>query len=166
MTGPIDNRWRLSLCCLCCLALLPGCSDGRPDTIPVSGQVKLDGEPHPGARITFWAPGASRPAAGTTDDQGNYTLTMFDADDGAMPGKNTVCVIVGTLEDLPVVEDLEGEAYAKAQKEGEQPPPPTQGGTKLSTDYADPLKSPVTKVVTPEGPNTINIEITTTGGSS
>jgi hypothetical protein len=74
--------------------LLLGCADhsGRPATASVRGKVTYLGSPVAGASVTFLAPGAPRFAVGTTDDEGNYLLTTFEPDDGAIPGTHVVTV--------------------------------------------------------------------------
>src|SRR5712671_5793789 len=71
--------------------LLAGCSQsGRMPMAPVHGQVTYQGRPVANAAVEFLCPGASRPAAGTSDEQGNYRLTTFTANDGAMIGPHVV----------------------------------------------------------------------------
>jgi hypothetical protein len=73
--------------------LLSGCAGAdRPATYPVRGKVTYRGEPVAGASVAFLAPGAPRPAVGTTDAQGNFQLTTFESNDGAIPGMHVVTV--------------------------------------------------------------------------
>jgi hypothetical protein len=74
--------------------LLGGCTGApdRPATVPVRGSVSYQGKPVAGAAVAFLAKGAPRPAIGTTDAQGNFRLTTFTADDGAVPGEHLVTV--------------------------------------------------------------------------
>jgi hypothetical protein len=71
---------------------LTGCGADRPQTIPVTGRVTLDGRPVEGAVVGFLPKGGGRPATGTTDASGAFTLTTFDEGDGALPGVHLVTV--------------------------------------------------------------------------
>jgi hypothetical protein len=73
------------------LITLPGCGTG--DTLPVSGQVTVDGEPlqAPGGVVIF-KPDADKgntskvEPTGYLDDQGRYTLYSAPGKKGAAPG--------------------------------------------------------------------------------
>src|SRR5262249_24487766 len=74
---------------------IAGCSgtvDGRPKVVPVSGRVLFNGQPLEGAHVTFTNPAAKRSAYGQTDSDGRFTLTTFERNDGAVPGKQQVSV--------------------------------------------------------------------------
>lgn len=77
-------------------AFLPGCSDeaakDRPATIPVSGVVMYKGDPVAGATVAFMAEGAPRAATGVTNDKGEFKLSTFGANDGAVAGKHKITV--------------------------------------------------------------------------
>lgn len=76
----------VSLCALfLCLWGVYG-RDDRPDRVPVSGRVFLDGQPLTHGTIIF-VPERGRAATGSLDEQGRYVLTCFDGRDGAVPGK-------------------------------------------------------------------------------
>jgi hypothetical protein len=73
------------------LATAGGCGDGRPARVPVSGQVLIDSKPLAYGQIQFLPKGA-RASRGTLDEQGRFTLTCFDNNDGAVPGEHAVVV--------------------------------------------------------------------------
>jgi hypothetical protein len=83
--------------CLASLLLSTGCSGGgagaeRKPTIKVSGTIKMAGGPVADAVVTF-SPQEGQPVAfGRTDSQGKYTLTTYEAGDGAVAGKYIVLV--------------------------------------------------------------------------
>ena len=84
---------RIPACLISILLLMPvvlcGCGDGRPDRVLVSGQVLIDGEPLTYGFIRF-VPQGGRPAGGKLSDEGRFTLSCYDKNDGITPGKHRV----------------------------------------------------------------------------
>jgi hypothetical protein len=83
---------RLLICLL--MAATPmaiGCGDRRPDRVPVSGKVLIDGQPVTRGNIKF-VPSHGRPSFGTIGPDGQFTLTCYDGNDGALPGTHRVQV--------------------------------------------------------------------------
>ncbi|NQT37365.1 MAG: hypothetical protein HQ581_07755 [Planctomycetes bacterium] len=78
---------------LVCLSLLvlAGCGDGRPERVPVAGQVLIDGKPLTGGFVRV-VPEDARAAQGEIDENGHFRLTTFDGEDGCVPGTHAVCV--------------------------------------------------------------------------
>ena len=70
---------------------LAGCggSSDQPELGYVSGVVTLDGKPVSGLNVVF-KPDIGRPAAGKTDQDGNYTLEYLAGTEGCKLGGNTV----------------------------------------------------------------------------
>jgi hypothetical protein len=88
----------LAACCL-----LPGCNrSDRPATYPVRGTVTYREKPVAGATVAFLAPGAPRPATATTDEAGNFHLTTYEPNDGAIAGTHVVTVRKYSSEPSPV----------------------------------------------------------------
>lgn len=81
---------------LSCLLVVAGCGvdDGIGKRYPVSGTVKLNGEPLTSGMVNYFPedPNTARPASGTIDESGSYTLTTQSPGDGAMGGKYKVSV--------------------------------------------------------------------------
>lgn len=103
------------------MGLLIGCGPSNPPTYKVSGVVTLDGKPVPGATIAF-VPDAgtgAQPAAGTSDNEGKYSLTTFVSGDGAMKGMYSVTVMK--------VQTEAGQSPYDAYKEPEKKEEPTSG---------------------------------------
>jgi hypothetical protein len=110
MTDRKLTRIQLLLLVAPCLAL--GCAQSdRPSTFPVRGKVVYRGKPVADAWVSFLAPGAPRPAVGTTDENGNFQLTTFEPNDGAILGTHVVTV----------------RKYARVA-EPPREPPPADGG--------------------------------------
>jgi hypothetical protein len=118
-----------------------GCNDGRPERVPVTGQVFLDGKPLDGADIARIqvAPKGARPAIGKIDSEGRFVLTTFEMNDGCVPGAHPVAVIYNK----PIGEN--GIHWLLPKK------------------YADPLTSGLT--VTIKGPtDDLKVDVTWDGG--
>jgi hypothetical protein len=85
------------------ILLLAGCGGGPGKTVPVSGQVTLDGKPLAKALVTFVP--AARPGVkerlpsslGTTGEDGRYSLVLNtdSKTSGAVMGKHQVMITVG-----------------------------------------------------------------------
>jgi hypothetical protein len=90
----IEMGWRLRVVGLFVVGcLLGGCSgSGRPAIAPVQGKVTYNGKAVAGATVVYLCPGAPRLAVGTTDESGNYSLTTYEPNDGAMIGTHTITV--------------------------------------------------------------------------
>ncbi len=163
-----------------CLALVIGCqrgTGGRPGTVPVAGKVTYKGKPVAGAQVTFMAKqGGARAAGGTTDPQGNYKLTTFESNDGAVLGAHTVTiskaapVAGGQMTGSLIPPGGAGGAgagneqkadYLKAMKAvGTGTPAKSEGGEdSIPAKYADPKASGLERTVTKEGPNTFNLDL-------
>jgi len=73
--------------------LLIGCGggSGHEETASVTGTVTLKGTPVTEGRIAFFPP-KGRPAMGTIQSDGTYTLTTFDPGDGALLGNHRVTI--------------------------------------------------------------------------
>lgn len=75
------------------LLLVAGCGgDGRPERLPVSGVVVIDGEPltHGFVQVT---PTGQRAAHGKIGPDGTFQLTTFEENDGCVPGRHAVAII-------------------------------------------------------------------------
>jgi hypothetical protein len=82
--------------CLLSGAHLIGCDSAQYGLAPVSGIVTLDGQPVPGAQVSFQPQGSgtnTNPGPGSTglcDDSGRYELTTIRKEPGAVPGPHAV----------------------------------------------------------------------------
>src|SRR5688500_8443177 len=73
-----------------CLTLVAGCSD-RPEIVPISGKVLIDGQPLTHGTIMVM-PDNARASFGTIAPDGSFTLTCYDEGDGCVPGTHKVTV--------------------------------------------------------------------------
>lgn len=102
---------------------LAGC--GGPKIVPVSGVVKLNGEPYKGAIVSFQPVGSKgdnaegRGSSAETDENGRFTLIYDGEKPGALVGMHRVRIFTKLGGGIP---DTEGdpEAAAKLAKEAEK----------------------------------------------
>lgn len=89
---------RSVVCSSILLAVGCGPSSDRAETAPVNGTVTYNGEVVAGASVNFSPPDAKTGyvAVGTTNLKGEFKLTTFDTNDGAVPGKYNVTIIKRT----------------------------------------------------------------------
>ncbi|MBN2578524.1 MAG: hypothetical protein JXB10_05985 [Pirellulales bacterium] len=73
------------------MTFLAGCGDGRPARVTVSGRVLIDGQPLKQGFVQV-VPKGHRPACGKLDEEGRFTLSTFDQDDGCVLGKHPASV--------------------------------------------------------------------------
>src|SRR5712692_350445 len=92
-----------------------GC--GGDKTVKVEGLVTLDGNPLPGATVSFMPVGEGRAATGQTGADGSFRLGTFGTDDGALAGEYKVIVVVSeayeTLSKDPQAWSLEEKKAAR-----------------------------------------------------
>ena len=74
---------------LLALIAILGCGDGRPARVLVTGNVVIDGKPLKYGSVRF-IPSGARPSRGSLDQNGRFTLTCFDPNDGVVPGIHRV----------------------------------------------------------------------------
>jgi hypothetical protein len=147
---------------LACI-LVSGCSwgTGRPPTYQVNGAVSMKGQPLEGATVVFVpAEGASHePATGITDAAGQFKLSTFLADDGAMAGDYRIKVSKFDLK-KPTKEEqaryISIEEEQKMQFGDEKPTPPAKNI--LPPKYASETSSGFTFTVK-KGQNTIDLKL-------
>ena len=146
---------------LCTVAA--GCGQGdRPKVVPVRGKVLLDGKPVEGAQVTFHPTAAApRNAGGTTNANGEFTLTTFDTGDGAIPGEYIVTIYKPQAsgnddENLDPSADV-GEAYDLAMESAESEDAEYEGV--LPEKYASKETSPLKRTVAETGPNEFTFEL-------
>ncbi|HEV3235650.1 MAG TPA: carboxypeptidase-like regulatory domain-containing protein [Gemmataceae bacterium] len=163
----------LALVSFLSLGIASGCN--RSGLQSVKGVVTLDGQPVEGASVQFVLIGGEpRPAIGTTDKNGAFTLTTLKPDDGAAPGEYKVLVVkteVDGASNSGPFDPKAGKAPTKEQiealKSGEAPKAGGgQGGDKygppkkdlLPKIYGDPNKTPLRATVPSSGE--IKLELT------
>lgn len=132
---------------LCLTVLFTGCGGGpddAPDLAPVSGTVKLDGQPLADVVVTF-IPESGPAATGKTDTQGNFTLSTKGSNDGAVIGNHKVAVTPATSADIPPA--------------GADPNESLTGTTKIPAKYADANGSGLTAIVAAGNENNVPLKL-------
>ncbi len=145
------NRLRVltgSTLTLLIVTQLMGCGDGQPATAPVTGVVNYQGTPVDGASVTF-TPANGRPATGQTNANGEFTLTTFKPNDGAIVDDHVVTI--AKVESAP---PSTGEI-------GREPPKTTTAPPKslIPKKYADPNTSNLKETVSSPGPNEFTFDL-------
>ena len=138
-----------------------GCGGPKwPPTYKSSGIVTLDGTPVEQASISFYPLDGQKPANATTDANGAFEVTSFNAGDGAMLGSFGV-----TIEKFPVVE-IEttpgGTPYDESMNTDEGPSADSEKDpvNELPEKYSDHEKSGLSATVTADGENVFKFELT------
>lgn len=114
-----------------------GCGQSdKPELALVNGSISKNGQPFTNALIEFLPEGKGGASYGTSDSNGNFTLSYTTGEPGAAIGKHVVKVtggqVVGAsnLPPAPAVTDESAETFApisdpeKATKRSAGPPPP------------------------------------------
>jgi hypothetical protein len=91
----LSTRHLVNFTALCGIASCLGCGPegpARPEVARVSGVVMYNGDPVAGATVEFMSDNAPRAATGVTNSEGEFKLSMFGANDGAVLGTNKVTI--------------------------------------------------------------------------
>lgn len=153
-------------CCLfsICVFVISGCSDApdRPATAPVSGTVMYNGAAVEGASVAFWTPDASRAATGVTDAEGKFTLSMFEANDGAVPGEHTITVTkveAGAAGGDTSMEDALNDPAAMADMAAMGQGADAGPKSLVPAKYGDKASSPLKETVAPNTENSFVLQL-------
>ena len=125
----------------------------------MQGTVTLDGTPVERATITFYPLDGQKPANATTDANGNYELTSFNAGDGATPGSFGVAI-----QKFPAIE-IEaipgGTPYDESMNTDEGPSPDSEKDpvNELPEKYSNHEKSGLSATVVTDGENVFTFEL-------
>lgn len=116
---PVLATWLAVALAAVMLLPLVGCGSGRPKTVPVSGQVLLDGQPLKAKGTVRVVPKGARPATGEIDPAtGRFTLTTFDKDDGCVHGTHAATVTARETVDNTQIRWLAPEKYSQPDTSG------------------------------------------------
>ena len=147
-----------SLLAVCLLLTVSGCGGGgdRPAVTPVSGTVKFKGVPQSGAIVTFSTANSPRTAVGICNANGEFKLTTFDTDDGAIPGSHLVTIVnKPSAEAVP----LSPEQYLKAVESGKGKIPRMDIDDKIPAKYGEAGESGLKRDVIAGETNVFNFDL-------
>lgn len=132
-----STRW---VCLSAVLGLIAGCGGGDkgPPLAKVSGTVTYKGQPLAGATVLFVPAKKGRPAQGTTDANGKFTLTTNRPGDGAAVADHTI--VVTKLGPPDGMTEQQYEEKQKSAGAGSLLPPPKSMVPAKFTTTASPLK--------------------------
>lgn len=131
--GTSDDKWTKS----------------RPATYPVTGMVIFKGNPLPNATVVFSSQGENPTAAvGRTDEQGAFSLTTFNDQDGAVAGEHQVLITATKIKGPPPGANLD-----------EVDPTVTEISL-IPQKFGEPGKSGLSATVTESGPNQFFFDVT------
>jgi len=146
--------------------MFAGCNDeaakGRVPVYKTTGQVKFVGSPVIGAIVTFAPQDKNqRAAVGRTNDDGEFTLTTYGANDGAAAGEYKVMIMLpdsGGSEPEPQAAHSPNDGRNFGGSHSAQSAKPSKGGL-LPAIYADVEKTPLSAKVEPNGANRFTFEL-------
>src|SRR4051812_11112994 len=72
--------------------MIVGCGAKGPKTVRVSGAVTMEGKPLPNVGVTFFPTKKGPVAIGSSNENGEFTLTTTRRGDGAVIGKHKVAI--------------------------------------------------------------------------
>ncbi|MFN0053181.1 MAG: hypothetical protein ACKV0T_13440 [Planctomycetales bacterium] len=119
------------------------------------------GDPVKNAIVQFICEGAPRNAKGVTDDAGKFKLSMYGANDGAVPGEHKILVFKETASAAPKPVDTSVlDNPAKMAGMSQENKDKKDAGAELEklesllpTKYAHADTTPLKETVTEAGPN-------------
>ena len=138
-----------------------GCGESKwPKTYKSSGTVTLDGTPVERATITFYPLDGQKPANATTDANGSFELTSFNAGDGATPGAFAVAIQKFPAIEIEAVPG--GVPFDESNNTDEGPAPGSEkdAESELPEKYGNREESGLSATVTADGDNVFNFELT------
>lgn len=146
--------------------VLSGCGDGssHPPVFPVSGTVAYNGEPVAGAMVSFMGENAPKEASGITNSDGEFRLSTFSLNDGAVAGVHKVIVSKTDPEAVkaaPSMEDMMNDPAALAEQAAAELESQEDGKKPLiPLIYSSPETTPLTETVSESGENIFVIQLT------
>lgn len=146
------------LVALALLCVFVGCGSGdRVEVYPTKGVVRFGGEPMLGGGAISFVPldgQEGKAAGGTIDEEGRFTMSTYDPEDGSMAGKFRVIVVQSTVDEIESVGDNDGEGAEDTSAEFTVPE-----GKRIPFIYADSARSPLTVEVKADQENELTLEL-------
>lgn len=145
--------------------MLVGCGGAvdRPKTHSVTGKVTYKGQPVKGATVTFRKQDAPRTSLGVTKEDGTYSLTTFNTDDGALEGEHVVIIAKKSADSSAASnQPMSPDEYMK-KMQGAKPgaaPPGADQKNELPAKYAKPETSGLSRTVVAGEKNSFDFDLT------
>lgn len=110
------------------MLILSACGGGPDDLpddlVPVTGTIKLDGEPVPQATVVFKPQeGTKHSASAVTDEKGVYELVYSSQNNGIPPGEYTVTVNYGEFWEPTYPDGFDPDTAPASEKKKYETPP-------------------------------------------
>jgi hypothetical protein len=137
-----------------CLGCWGDAQVGPVPTFPVQGTVTFKGKPVVGADVGFFCREQNRSAFGRTDDKGEFRMTTFSSNDGAVAGQHVVTIMKFAEQTVTEQAGVEDEAYDPYAPSA---PPPKLA--EIPPKYAKQETSGLTAVVGPDTPNQFKFDL-------
>lgn len=139
-----------------------GCGDGavQVKTVPVSGTVVYAGKPVEGATVSFWNKDSPRAASGVTDANGEFKLSMFKLNDGAIPGENVITVAKIEAGSTPVTNSMTPPDPKELAKRAEMLESGKGPKSLIPEKYSSGATTPLKEVVAESGENSFVLQLT------
>ncbi len=145
---------------------LTGCGggDGHPRRVHAGGTVTYNDDPVADAQVVFRVAGGHA-ATAVTDEDGQFTLSTFGQQDGAIPGEHTATVIkmakvaIDDSASDPSNSDTMEEAVAAAEQDTGAGDAPT-GKSLIPDRYGNPETSGLKFTVSESARNDFDITLT------
>ncbi len=127
------------------LSFVCGCGPSTPVQLPVfptEGRVVFKSEPVAGATVAFYMEGAAVPGSGVTNAQGEFRISTYAENDGAIAGKHQVTI------------SLPASGVPESEEPAAEPPkaiidlesPDYRAGMQKVIDSASAKKTPTAKI--------------------
>lgn len=146
-------------------ALLIGCGGSDRATVyPTSGTVLYDGKPMMGGGAISFIPISTqkgKTAGGTIKEDGTFVMSTYEEGDGSISGEFRVVVYQSTMQEPETVPDSDGTETGKNfEPVTSEPIAIVDKKDQIPPLYSDPVKSPVTVKIEPDGQNdSLRIEL-------
>lgn len=150
------------------LSFMTGCqgSSGHPATYKVSGSVKLNGKPVEGATVLFQIMGGKDSAVGSTDASGEYSLSTFTPNDGAVAGQYSVAISKLSTPPVASKQLVQGQIQSGDLGDSYAAPSGKEGGSSdgtpknlLPAKYANDQTSALRATVATSGTNRFDFDL-------
>lgn len=142
----------------CWLVMVGGCGYRRPQRIPTTGTLLLDGSPVANASLVFLPAEGGRPAMAHSDENGQFTISTYGGNDGLPAGRYKLSATKLMLRERAQKRLDAFNASEAAENGGDIQFTDADYRNMLPARYSDPRSSDYEVVIEKNGPSlTINL---------